>query len=161
MDSEASLRTLLSTANFGVTSIDAIVEFCCDNLTDLAAMSIKDLDIGISNLHKSMSPLPANRRVRLNVSKCILLHAISLHFYDRSLCSAPLEDADIAALVADDITAMKTDYAESSLSQVTTGLGVVKLPKLSHKNGPNSNPDFPNCSVARSVKIKFPFVYHS
>ena len=116
MDSEASLRTLLSTANFGATSIDAIIEFCCDNLTDLAAMSIKDLDIGISNLHKSMSTLPANRRVRLNVSKCILLHAISLHFYDRSLCSAPLEDADIAALVADDILAMKTDYAESSLS---------------------------------------------
>ena len=136
MDSEASLRTLLSTANFGVTSIDAIVEFCCDTLTDLAAMSTKDLDIGIANMHKSMSPLPANRRVRLNVSKIRLLHAISLHFYDRSLCSAPLEDADITALIADDITAMKTDYAESSLSQATTGLGVVKLPKLSHKKWP-------------------------
>ena len=98
MDTEASLRTILLTANFGVRTRDAIVEFCCDNL--------KALDIGIANLHKAMAGLQPNRRVCLNVSKCILLRAISLHFYDRSLCSTPLEAADIAALVADDIIAI-------------------------------------------------------
>mmetsp|Transcript_11806 Transcript_11806/g.14464 ORF Transcript_11806/g.14464 Transcript_11806/m.14464 type:complete len:233 (+) Transcript_11806:148-846(+) len=130
MDTEASLRTLLSTANFGVRTKDAIVEFCCDNLNDLSTMSTKDLDIGIANLHKSMSSLAANHRVRLNLSKCILLHAISPHFYDHSLCFAPLEAADIAALVANNIIAMKTDYAKSTLDHTTTGLGEVILPKI-------------------------------
>ena len=110
MNTEASLRTLLSTVNFGVRTIEAIVKFCCDNLNDLAATPIKDLDIVITNLHKSMSSLAASRRVRLNVSQCILLNAISLHFYDHSLCSAPLEAADIASLIADDIIAIKIDY---------------------------------------------------
>ena len=132
MDTEASLRTLLSTANFGVRTIDGIIDFCCDNLSDLAIMFIKDLGIGIANLHKIMSGLPAIRHVRLNVSKYILLHAISLHFYDRSLCAAPLQAAKIAALLVDDISAMKTDYAKSTLGQATTGLGDVKLFKLTH-----------------------------
>ena len=137
MDTEASLRTILTTANFGVRTRDAIVEFCCDNLNDLAAMPVKALDIGIANLHKAMASLQPNRRVRLNVSKCILLHAISLHFYDRSLCSTPLAAADIAALVADDIIAMKTDYAESILNRTTTGLGEVTIPKLTHLKWPD------------------------
>ena len=124
------------TANFGIRIIDAIIEFCCDNLNDLAVMSIKDLDIVIANLRKTMSGLPANRRDRLNISKCIFLHASSLHFYNRSLCATPLQPADIAALVADYISAMKTNYAVSTLGQATTGLGDVKLPKMIHLKWP-------------------------
>ena len=138
MDSEASLRTLLSTANYGATSIDAIVEFCCENLNELASMSSKHLDTGIANLHKSLSTLVANRgRVRLNVSKCILLHALRLHFFDRARCNALLENADIAALNQDDILQMKADYSESTLITTTTGLGEVKIPKLTNLKWPD------------------------
>ena len=111
MDPEASLRTLLSTVNFGIRKINAIIEFWFDNLINIAVVSIKDLDNDISNLHKTMSGLPPNRRICLNVSKYILLHTISLHFYDYSLCASPLQAADIVALVSDNNIAMKIDYA--------------------------------------------------
>ena len=83
MDTEASLCTHLQINNFGVRPINAIVDFLSKNLTELANMSTKDLDMVIANIHKAMATLGVNLRVRLNVSKCILLHSIRLHFYDR------------------------------------------------------------------------------
>ena len=82
MDIEASLCTLFQTANFGVRHINAIVDFLSKNLTELANMSAKDLDMGITNIHKVMATLGVNLCVRLNVSKCILLQSICLHFHD-------------------------------------------------------------------------------
>ena len=136
MDSEASLRTLLHTANFGVRPITAIVDFLSENLTELANMSAKDLDVGIANIHKAMATLGANMRVRLNVSKCILLHSIRLHFHDRISCSAPLNNEEISLLTAADINQMKVDYSESTLDTTATGLGDVKIPKLTHLKWP-------------------------
>lgn len=95
-DTKVGLRTLFLTANFGVRTIDVIVEFYCDNLNDLTAIPMKDLDVGVANIHQLMTSLEANCRVRLNVSKCILLHVIRLHLYDRTRCSTPLEAIDIA-----------------------------------------------------------------
>ena len=136
MDSEASLRTLLHTANFGVRPITAIVDFLSENLTELANMSAKDLDVGIANIHKAMATLGVNMRVRLNVSKCILLHSIRLHFHDRISCSAPLNNEEISLLTAADINQMKVDYSESTLDTTATGLGDVKIPKLTHLKWP-------------------------
>ena len=78
MDSEASLRLLLGTANLGINPINAIVDFLSSNLTELASMSAKELDVGIANIHKSLAVLAANQRVLLNVSKCILLIGVIL-----------------------------------------------------------------------------------
>ena len=94
MDAEASLRNLLTTTNLGARPINSIVNFLSENLTNLASMSSKDLDLGIFNIHnKAMASLAATGRVRLNVSKCITLHSIFLHFYDHIACSAPLDAA--------------------------------------------------------------------
>ena len=133
MDSEPCLRQVLAIANFNLRSIVAIIEFCCENLQELSSMSAKDLDVGVANLHKSMAGLTPTNRVRLNVSKCILLQSIRMHFYDRTRCNAPLEEASIMALGVGAITTMKSDYAES-LQSVTnaTILGDIKVPKLTH-----------------------------
>ena len=81
MDSQASLHTLLGTATFGVAHIDAIIVFRFDTLNKLASISSKDLDTGIANIHKSMASLTvASGCVRINVPKCMLFHAIRLHF---------------------------------------------------------------------------------
>ena len=136
MDSEASLRLLLRTANFGINPINAIVDFLSSNLIELASMSAKELDVSIANIHKSLAALAANQRVRLNVSKCILLQSICLHFHDRIVCSAPLDANEISLLVAEDIDVMKVDYAESNLQTTTTDLGEVKIPKLSQLKWP-------------------------
>ena len=70
MDSQESLHTLLSNANYDVAPIDTNIEFRYDNLNELASMSSKDLNNGIANLHKSMASLTVGRgRVRINVSK--------------------------------------------------------------------------------------------
>ena len=136
MDSEASLRVLFTTAGFGARPITAIVDFLCQDLSELSNMSFKDLDVGINNIHKSMATLPANTCVRLNVSKCIILHSIRLHFYDRACCASTLDAGNITALLASDISSMKEKYAESLLTRMTTGLGEVKLPKLTHLKWP-------------------------
>ena len=112
MDAEASLRDILATTNFGVRPINAIVDFLSENLTDLASMQSKDLDLGIANLHKVIASLATAGRVRLNVSKYITLHSIRLHFHDCIACPDPLDAIDIADLAADDIHAMKADYTE-------------------------------------------------
>ena len=130
MDSEEILRLLLGTASFGSRPIDATIDFLSSNLTELASISAKELDVSIANIHKAMAMLTVNYRVRLNVSKCILLHSIRLHFHDHISCSTPLTEDQIELLTADDITAMKADYAESTLNTTTTGLGDVKIPKL-------------------------------
>ena len=62
--------------NFRSNPIIAIIEFCAENLADLARLPKKTLDTGIENLHKSLANLPAARRVRLNATKCILLHSL-------------------------------------------------------------------------------------
>ena len=132
MDSEESLCLLLGTAVFGARPIIAIVDFLSSNLTELASMSAKELDVGIANIHKSMATLGVNVCVQLNVSKCILLHSIRLHFHNRITCSAPLTGVEIELLAADGITAMKADYVEFTLNTTTTGLGDLKIPKLTH-----------------------------
>ena len=83
-----------------------------------------------------MATLGVNMRVRLNVSKCILLHSIRLHFHDRISCSAPLDNEEISLLTAADINQMKVDYSESTLDTTATGLGDVKIPKLTHLKWP-------------------------
>ena len=99
-------------------------------------MSSKDLDLGIVNLHKAIASLATADCVQLNVSKCITLHLIRLHFHDHIVCSAPLDVADITPLDADDICAMKADYTKSMLVNKTTGIGDVKVPKLTHLKWP-------------------------
>ena len=86
----------------------------------------------------AMDSLAAAGCVWLNVSKCITLHSIRLNFHDRIACSAPLDAAEIAALNADDICAMKSDYIESMLLNKTTRLGEVKIHKLTHLKCPES-----------------------
>ena len=63
METEASLRTLIGTANFGIRSMNTIIDFLSANLTELASMSVKDLDVGIANIHKLMAMLGASDHV--------------------------------------------------------------------------------------------------
>ena len=91
MDSQAAFTALLITANIGALPRAAVLEFCCEFINELSTLPSKELDTVISNLHKSMANLVQARRVRLNASKCIMLHAIRLHFLDRNCCVAPLD----------------------------------------------------------------------
>ena len=95
MNSQSEFKALLQTTNFGLNARNAIVEFCADNLADLARLPKKTLDTGIENLHKSLANLPILRRVRLNATKCTLLHSLRMHFNDRLQCGASLEATDI------------------------------------------------------------------
>ena len=89
MDTVASFKQMLTTANFGAKTRDAITEFCCSSLRELADIPTKDLDASISNLHKSLANIDVVRdRVRLNATKCITLHAIRLHCLDCINCKA-------------------------------------------------------------------------
>ena len=74
MNSQIEFKALLQTTNFGLNARNAIVEFCAENIADLARLPKKTLDTGIENLHKSLANLPVARRVRLNATKCTLLH---------------------------------------------------------------------------------------
>lgn len=131
MNSEAAFKRLLGVANFGVTARNAIVEFCAENIEDLARLPKKTLDTSILNLHKSLADVAALRRVRLNATKCTLLHSIRMHFNDRLNCSAPLEAADLALLTNDDILVMKAEYIENEESlHDTSGLSPVIVSKL-------------------------------
>ena len=123
MDIEADFRGLLTTAGFGQRPRNAIVEFCAENLRELASLPSKELDTAISNLHKALATLPPPQRVRLNASRIMLLHAIRQHFLDRLHCQAELEAADIQALQPDDIADMRTEYLELvQTDNATTGL---------------------------------------
>ena len=115
MDSQIEFTTLLQTMNFGENSRNAIVEFCAENLADLARLPKKTLDTSIENLHKSFANATAARRVRLNATKCTLLHSLRMHFNDRIKCEAPLEATDIQALTIAAISVMKDEYLEAEL----------------------------------------------
>ena len=65
MNSQIEFKALLQTTNFGLNARNAIVEFCAENLADLARLPKKTLDTGIENLHKSLANLPILRRVKL------------------------------------------------------------------------------------------------
>ena len=81
---------------------NAIIEFLCESLTDLANMPSKNLDSGIINLHKALSNEgTVNNSVRLNVTTFILLNAIRLHFLDIINCNAPLTMVNVNAYNTD------------------------------------------------------------
>lgn len=72
MDDRLSFLDVLDTAGFPPTTRTAILEFCCENLRDLARLPSKDLDSAISNLHKSLANvMPVRNRVHLNATRCI------------------------------------------------------------------------------------------
>ena len=131
MDSQMEFITLMQTMNFGENARNAIVEFCAENLSDLARLPKKTLDTGIENLHKSLANLPAARRVRLNATKCTLLHSLRMHFNDRLKCGALLEAPAIQALTIENITTMKDEYLETeSMVDEVSGLVPVVVTKL-------------------------------
>ena len=102
MDTEAGFCSVLTTANFGARPKTAIVDFCCDMITELAHLPTTELNTSITNLHKSLDNLSTvAHRVRLY--KITLLHAIGIHFLDRIKCIAQLNMSDLTALVNDDI----------------------------------------------------------
>ena len=51
--------------------------------------------------------------VRLNGTKCILLHEIRLRYLDRLNCDAPLNMVDINSYATDEINHIRTNYLES------------------------------------------------
>ena len=90
MDDRLSFVDVLEIAGFRANARTAIVEFCCENLRELALLPSKDLDSAISNLHKALANVtPAWDRVRLNATKCITLNALRMQCLDRINCNAP------------------------------------------------------------------------
>ena len=132
MDNRLSFLDVLDTAGFRPTTRSAILEFCCENLRDLARLPSKDLDSAIANLHKALANVtPAQDRVRLNVTRCITLYSIHMQCLDRLNCNDPYTANDIANLTPNDIKAAHNEYLESTLSDSTTkGLAEVTIPKL-------------------------------
>ena len=132
MDDRLSFLDVLDTAGFPPTTRTAILEFCCENLRDLARLPSKDLDSAIANLHKALANVtPARDRVRLNATRCITLHSIRMQCLDRLNCDAPYTANDIANLTPNDVDEARNEYLESTLSDSTTkGLGEVTIPKL-------------------------------
>ena len=132
MDTKASFKSMLTTANYSAKAKDSILEFCCESLSELANLPSKDLDHAINNLHKALSnsPVVANQ-VRLNATKCMTLHAIRLHFLDRTNCGSKLDRPQIAALTPNDVKKFRIDYLETTLNDTDTkGLSTVSMPKL-------------------------------
>ena len=115
MDTEASFLQVLTAVNFGIMIRLAILEFCCENLKELARLTVKELDKSIGNLHKCFANTTQGR-VYLNATKCILLHSIRLHFQDCLNCDAGLETATITALVYGYIQTMRTNYLKAEES---------------------------------------------
>lgn len=94
MEDRLSFLDVLDIAGFNPAARTAILEFCCESLSDLARLPSKDLDSAISNLHKSLANVtPACDRVRLNATRCITLHAIRMQCLDRLNCDAPYTNA--------------------------------------------------------------------
>ena len=98
MDSQPELEHILQTMSFGLQSRTAITALCAENLSNLARLPKKTLDTSIENLHKALANLPVHRRVRLNTTKCTLLHTLRMHFSDRLTCNAPLDATGIQSL---------------------------------------------------------------
>ena len=61
MDTENGLKVVLTLANFGAKSKTAIIEFICKSTIELANLPTKDLDNGISNLHKALANVTTPR----------------------------------------------------------------------------------------------------
>ena len=131
MDTEASFRSVLTTANFNRGARTAIITYCCETLTELAHLPRAELNTSITNMHKGQA-LVANvaQRVQLNATKITLLHAISLHFLDRIKCNSPSTATDITALIGDDIDEMRTHYNESQHLTAADNLSTITVPKL-------------------------------
>ena len=161
MDTQAGLVAVLTKANFSVKAKNAILEFICESITELANLPAKDLDTGVNNLHKALANVNTPRdRVRLNATKCILLHSIRLHFLDRINCAAPLIQGELTALVNDDISAMREYFLESRESQLlTSGLGEVKVPKLSPLKWPDFKSAICECLGRAIGKRTIPLLY--
>lgn len=95
-----------------------LLKFYGSSLIELANLPRSDLDSGVANLHKALSNVstPCDR-VWLKASTILVLHAIQIHFRDRINCSAPLDAAEIVALIANNISAMCDNYLESTQTQ--------------------------------------------
>ena len=131
MDEEEGFRAVLTTANFGARPRNAIIDFCCETLRELAHLPRSELNTSLANMHKAMANLPnAAHRVRLNATKITLLHAIGLHFLDRIKCNSILDLPEVSALLADDIQEMRAHYNESQLLNTPDGLSSIVVPKL-------------------------------
>ena len=131
MNSQVEFETLLQIMNFGQTARTAVTEFCAENLADLARLPKKTLDTRIENLHKALANAIGPHRVRLNATKCTLLHSLRMHFDDRLTCDAPFEAADIQALTIAEILEMKNEYLEAApMVDEVTGLIPVVVAKL-------------------------------
>ena len=132
IDTNDSFISILKTALYGTKARDAITEFCCDTLTELANLPPKDLDQAVNNINKSLSNDPVTpNRVRLNATKCITLHSIRLHFLDRINCDAKLTGTEIGQLTDPGIEEFRSDYLDATLKDDDTrGLSEIKVPKL-------------------------------
>ena len=121
MDTKASFKSILTTANYSAKAKDAILKFCCESLSELANLPTKDLDHAISNLHKAISNSPVNAdQVRPNATKYMTLHAIRLYFLERTYCDCKLSGPQITALTADDVKNFCIDYLEATLNDGDT-----------------------------------------
>ena len=161
MDSLTSFKSLLATANFATRTCDAIAEFCCGSARELALLPSKDLDAAIANLHKSLSNAPtANNRVRINATKCILLHSIRVHCLDRINCNAEFTAASIRSLQLADINLMRQDYLDTTLVE-TEGKGLVEvtIPKLSTHKWIEFKTAMTECLGRTIGKNSIPFTY--
>ena len=139
MDTELSFKIVLTTAYFTPKAREALVEFYCGNLTELANLPRSDLDYGVANLHKTLlNIITLCDQVWIKASKILILHAIRIHFMDRINFAAPLDAADIVALTADNIASMRADYLESTQTQdPSSSLEAIQITKLDNKNWPN------------------------
>ena len=132
MGNQLSFVDVLEIAGVAANARTAVVEFCCENLRELALFPSKDLDTAISNLHKALANVtPVRDRVRLNATKCITLHALSMQCLDRIDYKSPYTADDILSFTPDDIVNIRNEYLEATLTDSTTkGLGEVTIPKL-------------------------------
>ena len=123
---------LLTTARFAAKAKDAIVEFCCDSISELVNIPSKDLDQAINNLHNALATQAiAANQVNLNATKCITLHSIRLHLLERINCDAELIAPQITAIDRNKLNEFRSDYLESTLNhEDTKGLSTVTIPKL-------------------------------
>ena len=84
MDTEAFFQVILTTATLSAKNQDTIINICCGLLIKLSNIPRSDVDTGIAKLHKSMSSVtPICNRVRLNATKCLILHSNLVHLLDQ------------------------------------------------------------------------------
>ena len=110
------------------------MEFCYDNLQELAFLPEKDIDIATANLHKALDNVdPAQNWVRLNTTNYTTLHAIEMQCTKRVNCNSPFTNDNITNVNQKNITEMlKNDYLETTLKESPVNrLGEIKVPKLS------------------------------